>query len=255
MKSLHVDHGNPLNSIRNNSFTQMLYYLGKDLDTKIKRVIIMSAHFLSHEYTIIGTNENPGMIYDMSGFPDELYQVKYPVQIDISSAHRIWNLLEKNGIKNVFDGKMGIDHGIWSVLLHLFPHANIPIIPISVCIEQGEDFHYSIGRLLESEFWDDTLFISSGNIVHNLSLLSFDQETVFPWAASFDEQIERIITSDEKKKIIDYKSISGWDKAAPTPDHFFPFITFAWASEGKQVSSLHKGFELGNISLRIYKNF
>ncbi len=195
------------------------------------------------------------MIYDVSGFPDELYQLKYPVQMDISSTRRIWNLLEKNGIKNVFDEKRGIDHGIWSVLVHLFPDAQIPIIPISVCIDQSAEFQYSVGKLLASDFWDDTLFLSSGNIVHNLSLLSFDREIVFPWAESFDGQIERIIISDQKEKITSYKNISWSDRAVPTPDHFFPFIIFAWASGWKQVSSLHKGFEMGNISLRIYKNF
>ena len=88
----------------------------------------------------------------MSGFPDELYQVKYPVHIDIPSANKICNLLEKNGIKNVFDEKRGIDHGIWSVLLHLFPDAKIPIVPISVCVDQSAEFQYSIGKLLASEF-------------------------------------------------------------------------------------------------------
>lgn len=191
----------------------------------------------------------------MYGFPRELYQVQYKVNTDSEGTSKISEILSKNGIQNIFNEKRGIDHGIWSVLIHLFPDANIPIIPISVDYSALPESHFELGKILALNFDDDTLFISSGNIVHNLSQMDWNNHTTPKWAQDFDREIEKITKSNDRKKIIDYKNIPESSISVPTPDHFYPFISFVGTSEEKAIESAYNGFELGSISTRIYKNF
>lgn len=194
------------------------------------------------------------MIYDMYGFPPELYQVQYKVNTDSESVHELSEILTKKGIQNIFNEKRGIDHGIWSVLMHLFPNAEVPIIPISVNHNESPEFHFELGKILAENFDDDTLFISSGNIVHNLSQIDWNNPITPKWAQDFDREIEKIMKNDDRKTILQYKNIPGSSIAVPTPDHFYPFISFVGASEGRPIESANHGFELGSISTRIYKN-
>lgn len=116
------------------------------------------------------------MIYDMYGFPDDLYKVDYPVAGDPHFAKMIQKGLEEKGIKAKLDSERGIDHGVWSVLIHLFPHADIPVIPISVAISGSSQFQYTLGEALEDILDEDTLMISSGNITHNLRELDWNNQ-------------------------------------------------------------------------------
>jgi 4,5-DOPA dioxygenase extradiol len=188
-------------------------------------------------------------------FPPELYRVWYSVNTDIEWARELSGILEKNSIQNILNPNRGIDHGVWSVLTHLSPEANITIIQISVGYSWSPDFHYHLGEILSESYDDDTLFISSGNIVHNLRLLDWSGKSTPQWANDFDISIDEIIRSGEYEKITQYKNLPGSHESVPTPDHFYPFVTFLGASGEKPIESAYHGFELGSISTRIYKNF
>lgn len=162
----------------------------------------------------------------MYGFPPELYTVQYGVNTDSNGVHQVSEILSKNGIQNIFNEKRGIDHGIWSVLIHIFPDADVPIIPISVNYRADPEFHFEIGKILAENFDDDTLFVSSGNIVHNLSQMDWNNHTTPKWAENFDTAIEKIIKGNDRKIVLQYKNIPESAIAVPTPDHFSPFISF-----------------------------
>ena len=179
------------------------------------------------------------MIYDMYGFPPELYQVQYRVNTDSKGAHKLNEILSENGIQNIFNEKRGIDHGVWSVLIHLFPDADIPIIPISVNYSAHPEFHFELGKVLTENFDDDTLFISSGTIVHNLSQMDWNNHITPKWAQDFDTAIEEITKGNDRKNILEYKNIPESSIAVPTPDHFYPFITFLGTSEEKAIQSVY----------------
>ncbi len=255
MRSIHIDHGNPMNAILDTPFTRALKNLGKSFE-KPRRIIIQSAHSITDGETIeIENHPHPQMIYDMYGFPPELYTVQYPVHTDIEWSRSLWEIFTGSWIHNTFNSHRGIDHGIWSVLIHLFPEADIPIIPISVPYNLPAQYHFHVGEILAENFDDETLFISSGNIVHNLRMIDWNKWVTPNWARDFDHSIEEICQSDTYSSIIDYQKLPWSDLAVPTPDHFFPFITFMGASMGKNIEPAYQGFEMGSISTRVYKNF
>lgn len=256
MKTLHVDHGSPMNALAKNTFTETLWRLWQEL-RDIQAIYMNSAHWINRGHDrIIGSHPHPPMIYDMYGFPPELYEVEYPVSIERERAEKLQEFLEKSRTPSRLDPIRGIDHGIWSVLIHIFPEADIPIVPISVPYDASPKEHFEFWRLLSEKYReDDILYISSGNIVHNLSLLDWSGTSTPQWAKDFDEQIEKIILSGIYEGVINYRDLPGAHTAVPTPDHFYPFVSFLGASEGSPITSIHHGFELGSISRRIYKNF
>ena len=255
MRSIHIDHGNPMNALLDTPFTQAMKSLGTTL-IWVKAIIILSAHNITEGKTLeISTHPHPLVIYDMYGFPPELYRVVYNVNTEKSIAEETTKILTESWIQNRFNPEKGIDHGIWSVLIHLFPEGNIPIVPISVVYDAPVLFHYTLGKVLSEKFGNDILFISSGNIVHNLRLIDWSEKLIAPWAHDFDQGIYTLTETGNTFWVLDYRNISGASLAVPTPDHFFPFVSFMGASEWKSIVSMFSGFELGNISTRIYKNF
>jgi 4,5-DOPA dioxygenase extradiol len=242
-----------MNAILDNPYTQAMRELGKSLWTP-DSIIIVSAHWLSGANIEIGTNPTPSMIYDMSDFPDALYRAKYAVQWDEQWAKDLANFLTHAGIQNVSNTNRGIDHGIWSVLIHLFPDANIPIIPISVAYNQWVEYQYMIGKKLrEFSEWKNILFISSGNIVHNLGRMDWKSSITPDWARDFDMSIENGLQAGKYSELLEYTKIPGAIISVPTPDHLYPFFTFLGTLWEKRVESVFQGFELGSISTRIYK--
>jgi 4,5-DOPA dioxygenase extradiol len=253
MQSIHIDHGNPMNAILDNTYTQAIKNLGQSLWTP-DTIIILSAHWLTGENIEIWTSPNPPMIYDMSGFPDELYRVQYSVRWDVEWGKDLWEFLHTKGLPISFNPTHGIDHGVWSILKHLFPDANIPIIPISVAYHQWVEYQYKIGGLIR-EFceWKNILFISSGNIVHNLSRIDWTHHLTPDWARDFDANIENHIKKREYHELVEYSKFPNAILSVPTPDHFYPFLTFLGTLRERSVESVFHGFELGSISTRIYK--
>lgn len=253
MQSIHVDHGSPMNAILDTTYTRAIRSLGQTLWAP-DSIIIVSAHWLTGTEIEIWTNPSPHMIYDMGGFPDELYQVQYPVRWDRDWGEALWVFLRKKGIEVRSNPDRGIDHWVWSVLMHLFPDANIPIIPISVTYNQWAEYQYMIGKAIR-EFceWKNILFISSANIVHNLGKLDWSNHITPDWAKDFDQSIENGIQSGKYNELLEYKKLPGGIISVPTPDHLYPFLIFLGTLGEKRIESVFQGFELGSISSRIYK--
>lgn len=255
MRSLHIDHGNPMNALLDTPFTKCMKELWRIIK-KPENIIILSAHSINETAILeINSNPTPPMIYDMYGFPNELYRVEYPVNNDIRLGITLSEVLWNNWIQNRFTPNQWIDHGIWSVLIHLFPEGNIPIVPISLQYHEPTLYHFELGKILASNFSDDTLFISSGNIVHNLRLLDWESSITPHWAHDFDIWIATLIQTGTYDSILNYQSIAWASESVPIPDHFYPFVTCLGSSEGKLMESVCQWFELGSISTRIYKNF
>lgn len=252
MRSIFLDHGNPMNALLVNPFTQALWNI--PIGKIPKKIVIISAHWLTEgDWVVIGSHPKPPMIYDMYGFPDSLYKVQYPVSGDLEYAFIIHRELTQNNIIASIDPTRGIDHGIWSVLIHMFPKANIPVIPISVWINKPGNFHFALGKVLDSFLNEEVLIVCSGNITHNLRELDWKNQWIpFTWAHNFDASIENAIENNEIEKIVDYINLPGSRESVPTPDHFYPFLTFLWSSNKRVISSYHKGFELWSLSTRIY---
>ena len=253
MQSIHIDHGNPMNAILDNTYTQAIKNLGQSLWTP-DTIIIISAHWLTGSDIEIWTNPDPQMIYDMSGFPDELYRVQYNVRWDRDWSEALLTFLSKKGVRAQSNPDRGIDHGVWSILIHLFPDANIPIIPISVAYHQWAEYQYKIGEYIR-EFceWKNILFISSGNIVHNLGKLDWANHITPEWARDFDTNVENHIKTGKYHELVTYNKLPGAILSVPTPDHLYPFLTFLGTLRERSVESVFHGFDLGSISTRIYK--
>lgn len=253
MQSIHIDHGNPMNAILDTPYTRAIQELGENI-AKPDTIIIISAHFMSDDILEIGTNPNPEMIYDMYGFPDTLYGVQYPVAWDVLWAKNLGKYLESSWIKSIYTPDRGIDHGIWSILVHLFPHGDVPIIPLSVTYRQGSEYHVMLGeKLRKYSEWKNILFLSSGNIVHNLRELNWNTITTPQWASDFDTHIETYLKNQDYQKMIQYQNIPGAEISIPTPDHLYPFLTFVGTLGNNWVEAVFQWFELGSISTRIYK--
>lgn len=257
MLSLYVDHWSPMNAVENNSLTKTLQNIGKSLKTKtLKRVIIFSAHFLRNENIVeISTEAHPHMIYDMVGFPEALYTMKYDVRTDQEGAETLGKILEENSIQNVFNKHRWIDHGVWSTLSHIFPAADIPVIVVSTSMSWGGKFALQIGEILAEKYDDATLLICSGNIVHNFQMLEFGRTTPFSWAKEFDTRVAEYLQNRDRESLKNAHDIVWWVFSVPTLDHYLPFLTFVGLLDTRTVRSLHEGFAMGSISERIYTNF
>lgn len=200
---LFIGHGSPMNAIEDTKYTRAWQRMGASL-AKPRAILMISAHYIIEGATRISTAEHPEMIYDMYGFPDELYQVHYPAPGSALLAKEIQETLVGFDIQE--DSKRGLDHGAWSVLLHLFPEANVPIISLSVDYNQSPQWHYELGQKLSVLREQGILIIASGNTVHNLGKVLFSSPTVYPWAQEFDARVQRGIAEQNHADIISFQS-------------------------------------------------
>jgi 4,5-DOPA dioxygenase extradiol len=166
MPTIFFGHGNPMNAISKNSYTEGWASIGKSIP-RPKAVLSISAHWYV-PYCAVTSNLNPPTIHDFGGFPKELYQIKYPALGNPELALRVKDLLTPVAVN--LDESWGLDHGTWSVLKHVFPKADIPVVQLSINQMQPPSFHYELGKTLAALREEDILIIGSGNIVHNLSL-------------------------------------------------------------------------------------
>ncbi len=187
MPVLFVGHGSPMNAIGNNLFTKTLNQKGLSLP-KPKAILCISAHWLSRG-TFVNVSPYPKMIYDMGGFPKELYEIVYPAQGSPETAKEVQKLGSKTPIWE--DLNWGFDHGNWSVMRHLFPKADIPVFQMSIAYDKPMQYHYDLANELKNLREMGVLIIGSGNVTHNLSRVDFSGENapVQSWAKEFDESV------------------------------------------------------------------
>jgi 4,5-DOPA dioxygenase extradiol len=252
MPAIFIGHGSPTNAIESNNFTKAWQLLGQELP-KPKAILCLSAHWCVEE-TLISNLEQPQLIYDFYGFPDELYKVKYPVPGSPELAKQIKDLLSPL-ITVKYNNNWGIDHGAWVPLKWLFPKADVPVVQLSINYNQTARFHYEIGKALGILREQGILIIASGNIVHNLNTITFDNEAEpYPWATESDELISKLINTKQHKKLLDFRNLGeAVNLAIPTPDHYLPLIyILGLQREKEKMISFAEGVVYKSISMRSY---
>ncbi len=250
MPVLFIGHGNPMNAILNNEFTRSWGELGKILP-KPQAILTISAHWLTPGRTMVTAMEKPKTIHDFMGFPQELFQQQYPAPGSPQLAQETIKLVRRVHLES--DHQWGLDHGTWSVLLPMFPNADIPVYQLSLDYSKDLQFHFDLGKELEKLREKGVLIIGSGNIVHNLRALSFDSPP-FDWAEEFDAKIKGFIDDRNFKSVIQYHQLGRVAQLAqPTHDHFLPLLySLALKSNKENLSYFNESFDLGSISMRSF---
>jgi 4,5-DOPA dioxygenase extradiol len=250
MPSIFIGHGSPMNAIEDNEFTRKLTALGLTLPTP-QAVLVISAHWLTRG-TSVAIAENPSTIYDFGGFPNELYQVKYPAKGSPEKAKLVQNTITKTSITANAD--WGLDHGAWTILKHIWPQANVPVFQMSIDYNQSPRWHYELAQELKALRKKGILIIGSGNIVHNLGRVNFTDPNAAPegWASEFDTFIKNKIDLRDHESMINYLNMGAAAKiAVPTNDHYLPLLyNLGTQEKDEKQSYLYEGFHFGNISMR-----
>jgi 4,5-DOPA dioxygenase extradiol len=248
MPVLFVGHGSPMNAIEHNEFTESWVNLGKKL-TKPKAILCISAHWLTRGTTKVTAMEKPRTIHDFGGFPPELFAQQYPAHGATDFAEATKKLITSTTVESDFD--WGLDHGTWSVLLPMFPLADIPVFQLSIDYSRPPQYHYDLARQLSALRRKGVLIMGSGNIVHNLGMLRFDGQ-VYDWATEFDEKIKSLITDKNHEPIINYNSLGRMAQLSiPTNDHYLPLLySLALQEKDESVAFFNDKNQMGSISMR-----
>ncbi|MCR9015525.1 4,5-DOPA dioxygenase extradiol [Aquiflexum gelatinilyticum] len=225
MPALFIGHGSPMNGIADNEFSRQWSILGKEIP-KPSAVLVVSAHWLTRG-TFITAMEHPKTIHDFGGFPKELFEVQYPAPGNPNLAKAISDLVVSTNIE--FDHEWGLDHGTWTVVRHMYPEANIPVLQLSIDYYESPEFHYRLGKELRELRKKGVLVIGSGNMVHNLRMVAWDKlnepEFGFDWALEMNTLFKTKIGSKDHRDLINYRNLGHAGKLAiPTPDHYFPLL-------------------------------
>jgi 4,5-DOPA dioxygenase extradiol len=249
MPAIFFGHGNPLNALQRNSYTQAWESIGKAIP-RPRAILCISAHWYVPE-TAVTAMDAPRTIHDFGGFPRELYEVEYPAPGDPELAERVASLLAPISVRR--DQNWGLDHGTWSVLCHVFPQADVPVVQLSIDETRAPAFHYGAARKLSPLREEGVLIIGSGNLVHNLHTYAWGGHPVepFDWTVRFEKQARELLLSGDHGPLIEYETL-GRDAilAVPTPDHYLPLLyVIALQRKGEQVSFPVEGVDGGSISM------
>lgn len=249
LPSLFLGHGNPMNAIRRNSFTDAWGRVGSQTP-RPKAILAISAHWYVSG-TGVTVSLKPRTIHDFGGFPDELYQVSYPAPGDLGLARRVQEALAPLPVR--FDDGWGLDHGTWSVLTHVYPQADIPVVQLSIDRGRSAGFHFEIGQRLAPLREEGVLIFGSGNLVHNLRDYAWGQEVAepFEWAARFEAEAREMLLAGDFKPLIEYEQLGPEaQRAIPTAEHYLPLLYILGTRQaGERVSLPVEGSEGGSISM------
>ena len=251
MPVIFIGHGNPMHALHDNAFTKALNNIPKTI-SKPKAVLVVSAHWLTRG-TYVSTNPSPKAIYDFGGFPEEMYKVIYE---PIGAPELAKELKEKvDHTKIETDNAMGLDHGAWTVLKHMYPAADIPTFQLSIDYYKPASYHFELAKQLGYLRNKGVLIIGSGNLVHNLGMVDFaNANGGYDWAVEFDSKVKELLDKGDFKSLVDYEKLG---KAAllsiPTNDHYLPMIyPLGLKTEKENISYLYEGMEAGSISMRSF---
>ncbi|MFT9846707.1 DODA-type extradiol aromatic ring-opening family dioxygenase [Aneurinibacillus sp. REN35] len=246
--SLFLAHGAPLIAIQDNDYTRFLRKLGAQF--KPKAIVIFTAHWESETLTISATDDVYDTIYDFSGFPDELYRMKYPAKGSTRIAAMLAERFKKQGIPVQQDTKRGLDHGSWTLLHHLYPQADIPVVQLSVNPFLAPREQYRIGEALQGLNQEDILVIGSGVTVHNLRMLQWGDSTTEAWAIEFDDWLIEKMQNKEWEALFAYEEMAPHARlAVPRAEHFVPlFIAMGSGGADADASVIYRSYEHGTLS-------
>jgi 4,5-DOPA dioxygenase extradiol len=249
MPAIFFGHGNPMNAIGHNGYTEAWQRIGEQT-LRPKAVLSISAHWYVPE-TGVTISTNPRTIHDFGGFPPELYQVQYPAPGDPALARHVQQLLVPLDVR--LDDSWGLDHGTWSVLKHVYPAADIPVVQLSINETRPASFHFELARKLAPLRDEGVLIAGSGNIVHNLHTYAWGRHPQEPydWALRFEAMAREMMQTGEFAPLINYEKL-GRDAALsiPTPDHYLPLLyVLATKQQRESVRFPIEGVDGGSISM------
>lgn len=251
MPVIFIGHGNPMHALNDNAFTKALNNIQKTI-SKPKAILVVSAHWLTRG-TFVSTNPNPKTIYDFGGFPEEMYKIKYEPK---GAPELAKELKEKITTPKIdADESMGLDHGAWTILKHMYPSADIPTFQLSVDYYKPASYHFELAKQLAFLRNKGVLIIGSGNLVHNLGMVDFSKpNSGYDWAIEFDATVKNLLDKGDFKPLLDYEKLG---KSAllsiPTNDHYLPMIyPLGLKTEKENLTYLYEGMEAGSISMRSF---
>lgn len=248
MPALFVGHGNPMNAIEDNPYSQGWEQVGAALPTP-SAILCISAHWETRG-TYLTAMTQPKTIHDFGGFPKELFEVDYPAPGSPALA-ALTSEIVKPEIEAGLTNDWGLDHGAWSVLCRMFPEAKVPVVQLSLDRFQPAEFHYELGKALKPLRERGVLIVSSGNIVHNLRLAKWN-DSAADWAIAFDAQSAELIASGNHNALVNYASLGDEVRLSiPTPEHYQPLLyTLGLRKADEPVTFFNEGVTLNSISMR-----
>ena len=249
MPAIFFGHGNPMNALDENTYTLAWREIAGSFE-KPRAILMVSAHWYVPG-TMLTNNERPRTIHDFGGFPRPLYEVEYPAPGDRALVDRVSELLAPAAA--VPDLRWGLDHGTWSVLVHAYPNADIPVVQLSIDETKDPIYHYELGTRLRPLRDEGVLVAGSGNLIHNLHAYAWGRHPAepFDWALRFEKTARELLLARDFEPLIDYESLGDDARlSAPTPDHYLPLLYVLGASdENDSVTFPVEGMDGGSISM------
>ena len=251
MPAVFIGHGSPMNTLQQNRYTDAWRAFGASVPEP-RAVLVISAHWYTNA-TAVTAMPQPRVIHDFYGFPDELFAFDYPAPGHPDVAQLVVDTVEPRWVGLDVDS-WGLDHGTWSVLAHMFPNADVPVVQLSINGLQPLDYHLDIGSRLAPLRRDGVLIVGSGNVVHNLGRVDWNQPAgAFDWNARFDRATTEVV-QERPGDILELVDHDDYDLAVPTPDHFIPLVYLAGlaAATDESLDVLVDGPAYGSISMSSY---
>lgn len=251
MPVLFMGHGSPMNAIEDNIFSQRWAAMGKEI-TKPKAVLCISAHWLTNG-TFVTAMDKPKTIHDFGGFPKALFDVQYPAPGDSKLAKETSELIKSTNVGLNHD--WGLDHGTWSVVKHMYPDADIPVLQLSIDFNQPMQYHYNLAKELAALRKKGVLIIGSGNMVHNLGMVAWDKMNEdnygYDWAIEMNETFKKLIREGNHQSLIDFEKLGMAARlAVPSTDHYIPLIyTLALKEAQDEISIFNDKLVAGSLTM------
>ena len=247
LPAIFFGHGSPMNALEDNVYTQAWQKLAASIP-KPKAILAVSAHWYT-QGTAVTAMETPPTIHDFGGFPQALFDIQYPAPGDPALAARVRDLLAPVEVR--MDHEWGLDHGTWSVLLKMYPEADIPVVQLSIDAGKEPSWHLEMGKRLAPLRREGVLVIASGDIVHNLRTMRWGSTATYDWAQRFNDEVRDSLLRGDVERLAGYAQWgSDAQLSVPTPEHFLPLLYVAGTrADGEAISIAIDGIELGSVSM------
>jgi 4,5-DOPA dioxygenase extradiol len=253
MPVMFIGHGSPMNAISENPFTKALSEVKLKIE-KPSAILVVSAHWLTIGHTLVSTTPHPQTIYDFGGFPEDLHKVKYEPPGAPAVANEV--ISKVSAAKIMGHDTMGLDHGAWTILKHMFPEAEIPVFQLSIDYNKPPQWHFDLAKQLACLRKKGVLIIGSGNIVHNLRIIDWNPDAeVADWSKEFDTLFKDHLIGNNFSPLIDYNSFGSLSRLAiPTNDHYLPVLfALGLKEQAEDVSWIYEGFQNATVSMRSFR--